>query len=128
MNQTCGEHSGVCQRFSSMEKIVDDLKKELHEQKGYNSGMFSLANQEIREVNQKLRDEMKEIKREIQAEMKSQLNDLKNELTTGINDIKSSLENTDTKKENKFNMYLTSGIFPTIVILVGFVIEHYFGK
>lgn len=128
MTQYCDAHSGTCVNISNIYGQIDELKKELHEQKGYNAGMFSSANQEIREVNQKLRDEMKEMKKEIQAEMKLQLDEIKSNLNTGLDDIKTTLTNTDTKKENKFNMYISSGIFPTIVIIIGFLIEHYFGK
>jgi molecular chaperone GrpE (heat shock protein) len=124
----CAEHSGICVNITNISKEMDNLKKELHEQKGYNTGMFSLANRDIQDVNQKLRDEMKEMKKEIQAEMKTQLDDIRLDLKTGLDDIKTTISTNNTKKENKFNAYLTAGILPTIVAIIIFTIEHYFGK
>ena len=58
-NDVCLSHSGVCQNIDNLAHQIDNLNKELHEQKGYASGMFNSQNNEIKEVNQKLRDEMK---------------------------------------------------------------------
>lgn len=128
MTQYCDQHSGSCANMSNMSKEIDELKREIHEQKGYNSGMFNSANQEIREVNQKLRDEMKDMKKEIQAEIKLQIEDMKSELVTGIDDIKNAINGKDMKKENRFNTFLGNGILPSIILIVGLVAEHFLSK
>ena len=123
--QHCSEHSGQCQKTSYIEKQVDDLKKELHEQKGYVNGKFDSINQDVKNVNQKLRDEMKEIKREIQAEIKFQLDDFKLNVNDSLKEIKGLINTKESNKVNRFGIYLANGILPTAVLIIGIIIQYY---
>lgn len=124
----CSEHYGCKKEISFNAEQISELKLKLENLKGQMEGRLASVNNDIKDINEKLRKEMAEMNEKLRLDIKEQMGELKAQIKTLSDSIGKKEENNITTKNNRFNTYLSSGILPTVVVIIGFVLQHYFGK
>ena len=99
----CDHHSGNMVKLEMLEKTTAKLELDLEKYKSYNEGKMDKFSSDLRELSKEFTNKLEENMRE----------------------IKQLIANKESKKEGRFNTYLSSGILPSIILILGFLIEKY---
>ena len=121
----CSNHSGCIKEIEFSTKKISDLELKLERLQGNIEGRFTSVNNDIKDINEKLREEMKAMNDKLRSDMKEMNDEVKNEIKSLSDIIAKKDEANGNTKENRFNTYLSSGILPSIILILGFLIEKY---